>query len=395
MDSNSNFDFLIIGGGIVGFSTAVKIQQSGKSVLVLEKEKTPGFHQSGRNSGVIHSGIYYKPNSFKSQLSIRGRELLIDFLKLKKVPFRLEGKIVVDTNIEKIEHLLERSKNLSMEGVKILTNQELSDKEPNSIINQGLFVPQAGVVNYRKVTEALAEEFDSLGGKVEYFEEIISIESIKGGKTLRTKKNKFQGDYLINCGGLHSDRLAKLDGLDPNVQIIPFRGEYYTLDKSKSNLVNNMIYPIADPDLPFLGIHLTRNIDGDIEAGPNAVFAFAKEGYKWTNFNFKETLSSLTYSGMLKLGKKYYKTGISEMYRSLNKKAFVNEINKLIPAITTKDIQVRGAGVRAQAVDKDGSLVDDFLFQEGLSSLHVLNAPSPAATACLAIGEHIASKVLR
>jgi len=395
MDSNSNFDFLIIGGGIVGFSTAVKIQQSGKSVLVLEKEKTPGFHQSGRNSGVIHSGIYYKPNSFKSQLSIRGRELLIDFLKLKKVPFRLEGKIVVDTNIEKIEHLLERSKNLSMEGVKILTNRELSDKEPNSIINQGLFVPQAGVVNYRKVTEALAEEFDSLGGKVEYFEEIISIESIKGGKTLRTKKNKFQGDYLINCGGLHSDRLAKLDGLDPNVQIIPFRGEYYTLDKSKSNLVNNMIYPIADPDLPFLGIHLTRNIDGDIEAGPNAVFAFAKEGYKWTNFNFKETLSSLTYSGMLKLGKKYYKTGISEMYRSLNKKAFVNEINKLIPAITTKDIQVRGAGVRAQAVDKDGSLVDDFMFQEGLSSLHVLNAPSPAATACLAIGEHIASKVLR
>ena len=395
MNINSNFDFLIIGGGIVGFSTAVKIQQSGKSVLVLEKEKTPGFHQSGRNSGVIHSGIYYKPNSFKSQLSIRGRELLIDFLKLKKVPFRLEGKIVVDTNIEKIEHLLERSKNLSMKGVKILTNQELSDKEPNSIINQGLFVPQAGVVNYRKVTEALAEEFDSLGGKVEYFEEIISIESIKGGKTLRTKKNKFQGDYLINCGGLHSDKLAKLDGLDPSVRIIPFRGEYYTLDKSKSNLVNNMIYPIADPDLPFLGIHLTRNIDGDIEAGPNAVFAFAKEGYKWTNFNFKETLSSLTYSGMLKLGKKYYKTGISEMYRSLNKKAFVNEINKLIPAITTKDILVRGSGVRAQAVDKDGSLVDDFMFQEGLSSLHVLNAPSPAATACLAIGEHIASKVLR
>jgi len=395
MNINSNFDFLIIGGGIVGFSTAVKIQQSGKSVLVLEKEKTPGFHQSGRNSGVIHSGIYYKPNSFKSQLSIRGRELLIDFLKLKKVPFRLEGKIIVDTNIEKIEHLLERSKNLSMEGVQILTNQELSDKEPNSIINQGLFVPQAGVVNYRKVTEALAEKFDSLGGKVEYFEEIISIESINGGKALRTKKNKFQGDYLINCGGLHSDKIAKLDGLDPNVRIIPFRGEYYTLDKSKSNLVNNMIYPIADPDLPFLGIHLTRNIDGDIEAGPNAVFAFAKEGYKWTNFNFKETLSSLTYGGMLKLGKKYYKTGISEMYRSLNKKVFVNEINKLIPGITTKDIQVRGAGVRAQAVDKDGSLVDDFMFQEGLSSLHVLNAPSPAATACLAIGEHIASKVLK
>ena len=392
---NNKFDFVIIGGGIVGFSTAVKIQQSGKSVLVLEKEKTPGFHQSGRNSGVIHSGIYYKPNSFKSQLSIRGRELLIDFLNIKKIPFRLEGKIVVDKNIEKIEHLLDRSKNLNMEGVKILTNQGLLEKEPNSIINQGLFVPQAGVVNYRNVTEALADELESLGGKIGYFEEIISIESTTSGKTLRTKKSKFQGDYLINCGGLHSDKIAKLDGLTPNVRIIPFRGEYYTLDKSKSNLVNNMIYPIADPDLPFLGIHLTRTIDGDIEAGPNAVFAFAKEGYKWTNFNFKETLNSLTYGGMLKLGRKYFKTGLSEMYRSLNKKAFVNEINKLIPGITTRDLHVRGAGVRAQAVDKDGNLVDDFMFQEGLSSLHVLNAPSPAATACLAIGEHIASKVLK
>ena len=395
MISNSNFDFVIIGGGIVGLSTALKIQESGKTVLVLEKEKTPGLHQSGRNSGVIHSGIYYKPNSFKSQLSIRGRELLIEFLNLKKIPFRLEGKIVVDKNIEKIESLFNRSKNLNMEGTKILTNQELLTKEPYSIIKQGLFVPQAGVVNYRKVTEALAEEFSELGGKIEYFEEIISIESTKDGKILKSKKNKFQGDYLINCGGLYSDKLAKLDGLNPNVRIIPFRGEYYTLVKSKNNLVNNMIYPISDPDLPFLGIHLTRTIDGNIEAGPNAVFAFAKEGYKWTNFNFKETLNSLAYPGMLKLGKKYFKTGISEMHRSLNKKAFVNEINKLISGITTKDIEVRESGVRAQAVDRDGKLVDDFMFQEGLSSLHVLNAPSPAATACLAIGEYIASKVLK
>ena len=394
-NSNSNFDFVIIGGGIVGLSTALKIQESGKNVLVLEKEKTLGLHQSGRNSGVIHSGIYYKPNSFKSQLSIRGRELLIDFLKLKNIPFRLEGKIVVDNNIEKIENLLNRSKNLNMEGTKILTNQGLLNKEPHSIIKQGLFVPQAGVVNYRKVTEALAEEFSGLGGKIEYFEEIVSIESTKDGKILRSKKNKYQGEYLINCGGLYSDKLAELDGLNPNVQIIPFRGEYYTLVKSKNNLVNNMIYPISDPDLPFLGIHLTRTIDGKIEAGPNAVFAFAKEGYKWTNFNFKETLNSLTYPGMFKLGKKYFKTGISEMYRSLNKKAFVNEINKLISGITTKDVEVREAGVRAQAVDRDGKLVDDFIFQEGLSSLHVLNAPSPAATACLAIGEYIASKVLK
>ncbi len=393
MISENNFDFVVIGGGIVGFSTAVKIQKSGKSVLVLEKEKTPGFHQSGRNSGVIHSGIYYKPNSFKSQLSIKGRELLIEFLNAKNIPFRLEGKLVVDNNIQKIEDLLKRSKDLNMEGVKILRNKELLEKEPNSIINNALFVPQAGVVNYRKVTEALAEEFVSLGGKINYFEEIISIDTVEGRKILNTKKSKFQGDYLINCGGLYSDKLAVMDGLEPNVRIIPFRGEYYTFDKSKSNLVNNMIYPIADPNLPFLGIHLTKTIDGNIEAGPNAVFAFAKEGYKWTNINFKETFNSLTYIGMLNLGKKYFKTGISEMYRSLNKKAFVKEVNKLIPGITIKDLQPRGAGVRAQAVDKDGNLVDDFLFQEGLSSLHVLNAPSPAATACLAIGEHIANKV--
>ena len=393
MISENNFDFVVIGGGIVGFSTAVKIQKSGKSVLVLEKETTPGFHQSGRNSGVIHSGIYYKPNSFKSQLSIKGRELLIEFLNAKNIPFRLEGKLVVDNNIQKIEDLLKRSKDLNMEGVKILRNKELLEKEPNSIINNALFVPQAGVVNYRKVTEALAEEFVSLGGKINYFEEIISIDTVEGRKILNTKKSKFQGDYLINCGGLYSDKLAIMDGLEPNVRIIPFRGEYYTFDKSKSNLVNNMIYPIADPNLPFLGIHLTKTIDGNIEAGPNAVFAFAKEGYKWTNINFKETFNSLTYIGMLNLGKKYFKTGISEMYRSLNKKAFVKEVNKLIPGITIKDLQPRGAGVRAQAVDKDGNLVDDFLFQEGLSSLHVLNAPSPAATACLAIGEHIANKV--
>ena len=393
MISDNNFDFVVIGGGIVGFSTAVKIQKSGKSVLLLEKEKTPGFHQSGRNSGVIHSGIYYKPNSFKSQLSIKGRELLIEFLNAKNIPFRLEGKLVVDNNIQKIEDLLKRSKDLNMEGVKILRNKELLEKEPNSIINNALFVPQAGVVNYRKVTEALAEEFVSLGGKINYFEEIISIDTVEGRKILNTKKSKFQGDYLINCGGLYSDKLAIMDGLEPNVRIIPFRGEYYTFDKSKSNLVNNMIYPIADPNLPFLGIHLTKTIDGNIEAGPNAVFAFAKEGYKWTNINFKETFNSLTYIGMLNLGKKYFKTGISEMYRSLNKKAFVKEVNKLIPGITIKDLQPRGAGVRAQAVDKDGNLVDDFLFQEGLSSLHVLNAPSPAATACLAIGEHIANKV--
>ena len=394
MTNNNTYDYAVIGAGIVGLSTALHLRKQNVSVVVLEKEKKPGLHQSGRNSGVIHSGIYYKPNSSKSELSIRGRNLLIEYLKKKEINFRQEGKIVVDNDLNKLENLFDRSIELDMEGVKIVRDDELLSIEPNSVMLNGLFVPQAGVVDYKEVVQAYAKDFIEMGGEIKYIEEIKQIENINGLKSIKGNKDTYKCEFLINCAGLFSDEIAKLDNMSPNVKIIPFRGEYYKISNKKNKILNNMIYPLADPDLPFLGIHLTKTANGDIEAGPNAVLAFSKEGYKWTDINFVDLTKVLTFPGMLKLGKKYFRTGISEMYRSLNKNIFVKEIQKLINGVDLRDIKQIPSGVRAQAVDKDGNLVDDFLFEEGESSLHVLNSPSPAATASLAIGESIVSKIL-
>ena len=394
MTNNNTYDYAVIGAGIVGLSTALHLRKQNVSVVVLEKEKEPGLHQSGRNSGVIHSGIYYKPNSSKSELSIRGRNLLIEYLKKKDINFRQEGKIVVDNDLNKLENLLDRSIELDMDGVRIVRDDELLSIEPNSVMLNGLFVPQAGVVDYKEVVQAYAKDFIEMGGEIKYIEEIKEIENINGLKSIKGNKDTYNCEFLINCAGLFSDEIAKLDNMSPNVKIIPFRGEYYKISNTKNKILNNMIYPLADPDLPFLGIHLTKTANGDIEAGPNAVLAFSKEGYKWTDINFVDLTKVLTFPGMLKLGKKYFRTGISEMYRSLNKNIFVKEIQKLINGVNLKDIKQIPSGVRAQAVDKDGNLVDDFLFEEGENSLHVLNSPSPAATASLAIGESIVSKIL-
>ena len=394
MSKKNTYDFAIIGAGIVGLSTALHLQRQNKNVLVLEKEKKPGLHQSGRNSGVIHSGIYYKPNSSKSELSIRGRNLLIEYLNERGINYRQEGKVVVDNDLDKLENLQSRSKELEMDGVDIVQDDDLLSIEPNSVIKTGLFVPQAGVVDYGEVVRTYADEFIELGGEIEYIEEIIEIENLNNVKKIKSKNNSFNCEFLINCAGLFSDEIARMDGMSPNVRIIPFRGEYYKIRNTKNSLLNNMIYPLADPDLPFLGIHLTKTANGDIEAGPNAVLAFSKEGYKWTDINFVDLTKVLTYPGMIKLGKKYLKTGLSEMYRSLNKKVFVKEIQKLMNGVSSEDITQIPSGVRAQAVDEEGNLLDDFLFEEGSNSLHVLNSPSPAATASLAIGESIASKIL-
>ena len=394
MTNNNTYDYAVIGAGIVGLSTALHLQKQNVSVVVLEKEKEPGLHQSGRNSGVIHSGIYYKPNSSKSELSIRGRNLLIEYLKKKDINYRQEGKIVVDNDLNKLENLLDRSIELDMDGVKIVRDDELLSIEPSSVMLNGLFVPQAGVVDYKEVVQAYAKDFIEMGGEIKYIEEIKEIENINGLKSIKGNKDTYNCEFLINCAGLFSDEIAKLDNMSPNVKIIPFRGEYYKISNTKNKILNNMIYPLADPDLPFLGIHLTKTANGDIEAGPNAVLAFSKEGYKWTDINFVDLTKVLTFPGMLKLGKKYFRTGISEMYRSLNKNIFVKEIQKLINGVDLSDIKQIPSGVRAQAVDKDGNLVDDFLFEEGENSLHVLNSPSPAATASLAIGESIVSKIL-
>ena len=383
----------VIGAGIVGLSVALKLQTSGNNVLVLDKEISPGKHQSGRNSGVIHSGIYYKPNSFKSNLCIRGRELLLDFLEEESIPFRLEGKIVVDNDINKLSSLEERATQLSMENVKVLEKSDILKLEPYCKFDNALHVPQAGVVDYGVVTRKLASKFQFLGGTIEYFQKIKSIKTNNGLKILESNNSIFHSEFLINCAGLYSDNIAKLDNIEPELRIIPFRGEYFTIAKEKSHLVNNMIYPIADPDLPFLGIHLTKTVDNKIEAGPNAVLAFAKEGYDWSKINISEFSKTIFYPGMWKLGRRYFTTGISEMYRSLNNDVFLREILKYIPNITKKDLTPRNAGVRAQAVGKEGSLIDDFVFERKEQSLHVLNAPSPAATASLAIGEHIVREI--
>ena len=390
---NKIYTHAVVGAGIVGLSVALKLQSLGNNVLVLDKETSPGKHQSGRNSGVIHSGIYYKPNSFKSNLCIRGRELLLEFLEEEHIPFRLEGKIVVDTDVNKLSSLEERATQLSMEDVKVLEKSEILTLEPYCKFDNALHVPQAGVVDYGVVTKKLASKFQSLGGTIEYFQKIKSIKTNNDLKILESNNSIFQSEFLINCAGLYSDNIAQLDNVEPELRIIPFRGEYFTITEEKSHLVNNMIYPISDPDLPFLGIHLTKTVDNKIEAGPNAVLAFAKEGYDWSKINISEFSKTIFYSGMWKLGKRYFSTGISEMYRSLNKDVFLREILKYIPDISKKDITPRTAGVRAQAVGKDGSLIDDFVFEKNEQSLHVLNAPSPAATASLAIGEHIVKEI--
>ena len=383
----------VVGAGIVGLSVALKLQSLGNKVLVLDKETSPGKHQSGRNSGVIHSGIYYKPNSFKSNLCIRGRELLLEFLEEENIPFRLEGKIVVDTDVNKLSSLEERATQLSMDNVKVLEKSDILTLEPYCKFDNALHVPQAGVVDYGVVTKKLASKFLSLGGTIEYFQKIKSIKTNNNLKILESNNSIFHSEFLINCAGLYSDNIAQLDNVEPELRIIPFRGEYFTIAEEKSHLVNNMIYPISDSDLPFLGIHLTKTVDNKIEAGPNAVLAFAKEGYDWSKINISEFSKTIFYSGMWKLGRKYFSTGISEMYRSLNKDVFLREILKYIPEITKKDLTPRIAGVRAQAVGKDGSLIDDFVFERKEQSLHVLNAPSPAATASLAIGEHIVKEI--
>jgi len=390
---NKIYTHAIVGAGIVGLSVALKLQSLGNNVLVLDKEKSPGKHQSGRNSGVIHSGIYYKPNSFKSNLCIRGRELLLEFLQNESVPYRLEGKIVVDSEVDKLSGLEERASLLNMDNVRVLERPDVLNLEPYCKFDNALHVPQAGVVDYGIVTRKIAEKFLSLGGSIEYFQKIKSIKTENDLKILESDKLFFQSEFLINCAGLYSDTVAYLDNIEPKLRIIPFRGEYFTITEKKSHLVNNMIYPISDPDLPFLGIHLTKTVDNKIEAGPNAVLAFAKEGYDWKKINLSEFSKTIFYPGMWKLGKKYLSTGISEMYRSLNNRVFLEEILKYIPDVTKNDLTPRIAGVRAQAVGEDGSLIDDFVFERKDQSLHVLNAPSPAATASLAIGEYIVKEI--
>ena len=399
MSGNNTYDVAVIGSGIVGLSVALNLQSDNKKVLVIEKEEDVARHQSGRNSGVIHSGIYYKPGSLKSELCIRGRELLLEYAEEKGIDYKLSGKIIADNDITKLKGLEDRARELGLDGVRILNESEMKEREPNLLYKVGLLVPQAGVIDYSVVSESLKEDFINNGGTIVFYEEVTSIYELLDsdgttvGKKLKTKNSTYVADYLINCAGLYSDSIAKLDGLKPSIKIIPFRGEYYIIRNKDRKLINSMIYPLADPQLPFLGIHLTKTIDGEIEAGPNAVFAFAKEGYTWGTLNLSELIGSISFVGFWRLASRYFGTGIGEMYRSLRRKKFLAEINKFVKDVYLEDLESKNSGVRAQAVDKKGNLIDDFYFLEGSNSLHVINAPSPAATASLAIAEYISSKI--
>jgi (S)-2-hydroxyglutarate dehydrogenase len=392
-------DIIIVGGGIVGLATALQIKKSNPSlkILLLEKETELAKHQTGNNSGVIHSGIYYKPGSLKATNCIRGYHLLIDFCKENGIPFDLCGKIIVATDeAEKplLQNLFVRGEQNGLTNLKRLTQGQLKEYEPHVTGIEGIFVPQTGIVDYKLVAEKYGEVLRHLGGEINLGEKVVDIKTTEQEVTVITTKQTYQSKLLINCAGLYSDKVARMTSKNLNVKIIPFRGEYYKLKKEKENLVKNLIYPVPDPNFPFLGVHFTRMAKGGVEAGPNAVLAFRREGYKKSQINLAELGETLAWPGFQKVAAKYWRTGMSEMYRSFSKAAFTKALQKLIPEIQESDLVEGGAGVRAQACDREGGLVDDFLIIEEKQVINVCNAPSPAATSSLAIGETVSRLAL-
>jgi L-2-hydroxyglutarate oxidase len=387
------YDVAIIGGGIVGLATAMALlSERDLSLLVLEAENMLGSHQTGHNSGVIHSGLYYKPGSLKAKLCVEGSRALYDFCKVHNITHERCGKIVVATRPEEmgaLDELQRRGAANGLEGVKRLSGEELTRYEPYVYGIAGLHVPDTGIVNYRHVAVAYAEVIRARGGEVRTNAKVNSILARSDGITLQTDAGEVHARGLINCGGLHSDRLARMSGVDPGVQIIPFRGEYYHLAQPRQHLVRNLIYPVPDPRFPFLGVHFTRMIGGGVEAGPNAVLAMARHGYTKTSFSTADAMSIATYGGFWKMARQHWKTGMGELHRSLSKRAFLNALRRLMPELQAGDLEPGSAGVRAQAVDAEGKLVDDFRIATAPRMVHVLNAPSPAATASIAIGRHI------
>jgi len=395
--AQKSFDILVIGGGIIGTSTAFSLQNKSKlSVLLIETEKELASHQTGNNSGVIHSGLYYKPGSLKAKNCTEGRELLYRFCEQHNIPHDRCGKIVVATNdseLNTLNELFKRGIANGLAGIKKLSADEIKNYEPHSTGIAGIFVPQTGIVDYSKVTNAYAKLFLDNGGYLETNCEFLILKNSNGELIVSTTKGEFKTKVLVNCGGLYCDRIAKLCGVNPGLQIVPFRGEYYKLKNEKEYLVKNLIYPVPDPRFPFLGVHFTRMIKGGVEAGPNAVLAFKREGYTKKDFSINDVSQMFFYPGFWKMASKYYRMGFGEFYRSFSKKAFVRALQKLIPEIQVQDIETGGAGVRAQALEPDGKLVDDFRIVEAKRMVHVLNAPSPAATASLSIGKTISDLV--
>lgn len=389
-------DVVIIGGGIIGFSTGyhLKLQNPELDILVLEKEKSFAEHQTGHNSGVIHSGIYYKPGSHKAEFSKKGSQSMINFCKKYKLPFNQCGKIIVATaeeELKKLHELYERGLQNGL-SVKLLDAEAVNKIEPYVNTVGGIKVEETAIVDYKKVTKQFKLLFEELGGKVEFNTPVTHIEVSEDNIIVGSHSKKFRAKNIINCAGLYSDKIAQMSGVDTAIQIIPFRGEYYQLNTNAEKYVNTLIYPVPNPDLPFLGVHFTNMIDGGVDVGPNAVLGLKKEAYGKIDFHKNETLEILKFPGLYKMGLKNIKEALGEYYRSFNKKAFVKNAQKLIPSIKNEDIKPIEAGVRAQAMLNDGTLLDDFVFEKGKHSLHVLNAPSPAATCSIEIGKEIAKE---
>ena len=393
-------NLIIVGGGLVGLATGWHYLQNnpGARLTVLEKEEAVGLHQSGRNSGVLHSGIYYKPGSFRATMCLVGKQMMEDFIDAEGLDKDLCGKVIVARTQEELPQLdiiLDRGKRNGVE-CEMIGRERLLEIEPYVDGIQAIHVPKAGIADYPAVAVRLAERIVEQGGNLVLGAKVLGIDDRAGEVVVQTTKGDFHSERLISCAGLYSDRIARMTAEEKQIEaeILPFRGEYFQLKKSAEHLVNGLIYPVPDPRFPFLGVHYTKMIEGGIDCGPNAVLAFAREGYNKTDFNGKDLWDALSYKGFRKLAFKYWQKGLGEMWRSYNKAAFVKELQKLIPAVTGDDLEHHPAGVRAMAITPAGEMHDDFAFLETERCIHVVNAPSPAATASLRIGEYVAEKLV-
>lgn len=393
---STTYDIVVVGGGIVGAATAWTLsRRPGLKLAVLEAESSLAAHQTGNNSGVIHSGLYYKPGSLKAANCTRGRAMLLDFCRDHGVKHEICGKVVVATREDELPALAtleERGQANGLAGIRRLDPGGIRAIEPACAGIAGLWVPQTGIIDFKEVTAKLADLFRQQGGEVHTGSRVIAITASSDAITVRCATGaEYRTRHLINCAGLQSDRIARLAGIDPRLRIIPFRGEYYELKPDRHSLVRNLIYPVPDPRFPFLGVHFTRMVHGGIECGPNAVLAFRREGYTRSSFSWRDAGEMAGYSGFWRMARKYWKTGMGEFHRSFSKPAFVRALQRLLPALQEEDLVPGGAGVRAQAVTPEGALVDDFRIEKSARMIHVLNAPSPAATSSLSIGDTIAS----
>ena len=388
-------DVIIIGGGIVGLAVAERLARTGSRVTLLEKEQSWAAHQTGHNSGVIHAGPYYKPGSLKATMCTAGNRSMVAFAREHDIPHQVCGKLIVATEKKELPRLQTLFERATANGApsRLLDAAEAHEYEPHVSAVGALRVESTGIIDYAAVSRRLAELAQENGAELHLGAEVTAIATTADEVVVTHSGGEARGAWLINCAGLQSDRIARMAGVEPEARIVPFRGEYYELVPNRAGLVKGLIYPVPDPDLPFLGVHLTRMIDGSVHAGPNAVMALAREGYRWSDINVRDTSSTLVYPGFLRLASRNVATGAKEILRSFSKSLFASSLARLVPEVTTADIVRAGSGVRAQAILRDGTLADDFIIQRAPRQVHVLNAPSPAATSSLEIAKHIARTI--